>query len=70
MSDHKKVNTSETHELNYILKKFDKRQTKENRDALQKLEKDYINLKGSKPISDKENLYDYLNSRKKFDKLD
>lgn len=69
MSDYKKINTSEDYELNYILKKFGKRQTEENRIALQEIEKNYINLKKSKPISDKESFYNYLNNRQKFQNL-
>lgn len=34
MNDHEYVNFSEDYELNYILRKFDKRQTQENRDRL------------------------------------
>ncbi len=34
MNDHDYVNFSQEHELNYILKKFDKRQTQSNRNIL------------------------------------
>lgn len=34
MNDHDYVNFSEEHELNYILRKFEKRQTEDNRKSL------------------------------------
>lgn len=37
MNDHDYVNFSQEHELNYILRKFDKRQTQDNRSALSRM---------------------------------
>ncbi|WP_372373274.1 hypothetical protein ACDI10_16540 [Vreelandella venusta] len=37
MNDHDYVNFSEDYELNYVLRKMDKRQTQENRERLNEL---------------------------------
>lgn len=67
MSDHKKVNTSEDYEKDYILRKLDKSKSKENRDTLDELTKDYKKENNIKVISDKDDYYKFLKKNiKKF----
>lgn len=68
MSDHKKVNTSEDYEKDYILYNIlDKSKSKENRDTLDELTKDYKKEKNIKVISDKDDYYRFLKKNiKKF----
>lgn len=62
-SDWKEIHTTQKHELDYILDKFDKRGTKENREILHSIEKEFKkeNSKGTK-----EELYDYIKKHKDF----
>lgn len=68
MSDHKKVNTSEDYEKDYILYNIlGKSKSKENRDTLDELTKDYKKEKNIKVISDKDDYYRFLKKNiKKF----
>lgn len=65
MSDHKKVNTSEDYEKDYILYHIlNKSKSKENRDMLDNLTKDYKKEKKIKVISDKDDYYKFLKNNK------
>lgn len=67
MTDHNLVNCGEDHEMKYILKKYGKRQTQENVDALSKACKKF---KASHKNDDREDVYKFLESSGLLDKLE
>ena len=69
MKDKKKVNLSQTYELNTILLKYNKRETKENREILIEIAKE-TNIINNDGITDRENLYAELDKKKNSKKLE
>lgn len=69
MKDKKKVNLSQTYELNTILLKYNKRETKENREILIEIAKE-TNIINNDGITDRENLYNELDKKKNSKKLE
>lgn len=69
MSDHKKVNTKEVHEQNYILYNvLEKSTSKDNKNQLEKLGKEFKKKEGITVISDKPPYYEFL--KKKLSKFE
>lgn len=69
MADKDKVNLSEDYELNYILKKHEKRQTEENRKNLIEIAKKMKKETGSKQ-TDRDELEKVLKNKKNLNKLE
>lgn len=69
MADKDKVNLSEEYELNYILKKHEKRQTEENRKKLIEIAKKMKEETGSKQ-TDRDELEKALKNKKNLNKLE
>ena len=67
MKDRNLVNTSEDHEMKYILRKYDKRQTQENIEALRSAIKKF---KASHKNDDRVDVYKYLESSDVLAKLE
>lgn len=66
MSDREYINFSQDDELNYILKKYNKKQSQENRSELKKLGDEYKKESGAKRVKHTE-FYAFL--EKHADKL-
>ncbi len=71
MSDHKKVNTKEVYEKNYILYEvLEKSTSLKNKDILNELTKQYKEDNNIEIISDKDPYYEFLKkNNKKFEKI-
>ena len=71
MSDHKKVNTKEVYEKNYILYEvLEKSTSLKNKDILNELTKQYKEDNNIEIISDKDPYYEFLKKyNKKFEKI-
>jgi len=67
-SDRDFVSTEE-HELNYILKKYEKRQSKENREKIVNALKDFKNNPEYKPHN-RERFYSYLEEKEILSNLE
>ena len=69
MQDEKKVNLSQDYELDYILDKYGKRKTKENREELIKIAKE-TNTVYNDGKTDREHLYKELSKKKNLERLE
>lgn len=63
MANDRDLISTEEHELNYVLKKWEKRQTKENREKLTAALKAFNKDAGYKPHN-RENFYKYADDKK------
>ena len=69
MSDRNIVACDEDHELDYILRKYGKRQTKDNREELRSACKAHKKDKSYKPAN-RESFYKYIADKKVLKKLE
>jgi|GEM_PF-764599 len=68
MASDRDLISTEEHELNYLLQKWDKKQSIENREALTKIIKDFKSDADFKPHN-RENFYLYVEKKKVLSKL-
>lgn len=71
MSDYKEL-SQQDHELNYILAKFGKRETEENREILKQIESNFKALHGGESTKQytKEEFYDFLQQEENINLLE